>query len=431
MQATKARQNEELQQLYDQYRKKKSKIQEQNQEEISKLQEKGKAEVQRQQEYNRASVNHIRTQTSKNLEEIRNQSDQKLTYEKAKYKKALTLQKEAYEAKLKAREDQSQKLSESLKEDLNSHSKKKDHLRTAQRKELLDIQKEYGGRIEEERKEKQNAYNQLRNRGVQNYQVEKERQEKQILELKKSGTDQVMTEHQQHLAEMDQLKKVHQTQVQDIHKKTDKALAEQNLRMTSSLQAQEQELEAQQKELKTEYEKTIKRDREIFEKEKMRNDAIYKKELHQQREEFQDAFQKNQRHHEESFRRAQDQLASAIYNHKLRSLRQNGENLETEDPFYKMRKLDGKLSETESHYILDAPVPENEKDHIKVTVNDGKLVVQGKRSFKDDIRSEGHRVATSSYQSFREELPLGRPVVENFVESKWENGHLRVKIPKA
>ena len=56
--------------------------------------------------------------------------------------------------------------------------------------------------------------------------------------------------------------------------------------------------------------------------------------------------------------------------------------------------------------------------------------MSGKRAFNDDVKAEDRRFTTNSYQSFREEIPLSKPVAEKLVEKSYSNGVLKVKIPK-
>ncbi len=101
------------------------------------------------------------------------------------------------------------------------------------------------------------------------------------------------------------------------------------------------------------------------------------------------------------------------------------------DSFYNFVHADSKIEETPTHYFVSSRVPEHEKENVKMHVSDGKVVVQGARRFEDKIDTGEGKLATNSYQTFREELPLERPVHEKLVERTYENGVLTLKIPKA
>ena len=101
------------------------------------------------------------------------------------------------------------------------------------------------------------------------------------------------------------------------------------------------------------------------------------------------------------------------------------------DPFYQIRHAEATLKETDDHYIVEAKVPEHEKDNVKLWVKDDKVVVQGNRMFADNVAAEDVKLETNSYQTFRQEIPLSHPVREKFATRVWENGVLKLKVPKA
>ncbi|NJL25600.1 MAG: Hsp20/alpha crystallin family protein [Calothrix sp. SM1_5_4] len=65
---------------------------------------------------------------------------------------------------------------------------------------------------------------------------------------------------------------------------------------------------------------------------------------------------------------------------------------------------------------------------MKVIVKENRVVVHGHRRFQDRVdASDGGKVSTENYQTFREEIPLERPVHEKLALRSWENGVLTVK----
>jgi HSP20 family molecular chaperone IbpA len=101
------------------------------------------------------------------------------------------------------------------------------------------------------------------------------------------------------------------------------------------------------------------------------------------------------------------------------------------DPFYQLNGAQAQVTETDNHYIIQAEVPEHEKDNVKIFVHDDKAVIQGHRKFNDDIQDPEGRLTTNSFQTFRQEIPLDHPVREKFAHRSYENGILTLKIPKA
>jgi HSP20 family molecular chaperone IbpA len=101
------------------------------------------------------------------------------------------------------------------------------------------------------------------------------------------------------------------------------------------------------------------------------------------------------------------------------------------DPFYHLTHTKAQVEETDSHYIVRADVPEHEKDNVKILVKDDKVIVNGQRRFEDRVKDENSQIATNSYQTYREIIPLEHPVREKHIHQSWKDGVLTLRIPKA
>jgi len=96
-----------------------------------------------------------------------------------------------------------------------------------------------------------------------------------------------------------------------------------------------------------------------------------------------------------------------------------------------VKKTDFHLNESEGMYEMKVSIPEKEKDNIKVIVHENKVIVQGQRRFEDKIEQPDNKLSTSSFQSYRQEIPLEHPVLEKYAVHDWKDGILTLKIPKA
>ena len=89
------------------------------------------------------------------------------------------------------------------------------------------------------------------------------------------------------------------------------------------------------------------------------------------------------------------------------------------------------ISETDGEYLIKAELPEVKKDDVKVTLEDGILVIQGeRRREKDDKTTKYHRVERS-YGSFVRSFSLPDQVDENGVKAEYKDGMLNLRIPKS
>ncbi|MDR0534293.1 MAG: Hsp20/alpha crystallin family protein [Verrucomicrobiales bacterium] len=87
--------------------------------------------------------------------------------------------------------------------------------------------------------------------------------------------------------------------------------------------------------------------------------------------------------------------------------------------------------EEDKEYLIKAEIPEVDRDHVKVTVNNGTLTISGERKLeKEDQTKKYHRVERS-YGSFVRSFTLPDQVEARKVTADFKNGLLTVRLPKA
>jgi HSP20 family protein len=87
--------------------------------------------------------------------------------------------------------------------------------------------------------------------------------------------------------------------------------------------------------------------------------------------------------------------------------------------------------EEDKEYLIKAEIPEVDRDHVKVTVNNGTLTISGERKLeKEDQTKKYHRVERS-YGSFVRSFTLPDQVEAGKVAADFKNGLLTVRLPKA
>jgi HSP20 family molecular chaperone IbpA len=80
--------------------------------------------------------------------------------------------------------------------------------------------------------------------------------------------------------------------------------------------------------------------------------------------------------------------------------------------------------------VIEAYVPEHEKDNIKVVVKDDSASISGKRAFKDEIEDDSRKLSTSSYQTFREEFAFEKPVITEGMTRERNGDYVTFWVPK-
>jgi HSP20 family protein len=84
--------------------------------------------------------------------------------------------------------------------------------------------------------------------------------------------------------------------------------------------------------------------------------------------------------------------------------------------------------ETEEAYLIFAELPGVRRDDIQLQVRDGRLELSGRR--QPLVENRNFLRMERSYGPFRRTFDLGTPVDENGITAGFEQGVLRVQVPK-
>ncbi len=88
------------------------------------------------------------------------------------------------------------------------------------------------------------------------------------------------------------------------------------------------------------------------------------------------------------------------------------------------------VAESDDELILTADLPGLTKDQIQVRIEDGALLIAGDRKFVNEDKQTGYHRIERSYGSFKRYFSLPDTVQPDKVEAKYENGVLKVTLPK-
>ncbi|WP_455377067.1 Hsp20/alpha crystallin family protein [Petrachloros mirabilis] len=89
------------------------------------------------------------------------------------------------------------------------------------------------------------------------------------------------------------------------------------------------------------------------------------------------------------------------------------------------------ISESAGEYVIKAELPEVKKEDVKVTVEDGVLIIQGeRRQEKEEKGKRFHRVERS-YGSFVRSFSLPESVDESGTKAEYKDGVLTLHLPKS
>src|SRR5438093_6187591 len=89
------------------------------------------------------------------------------------------------------------------------------------------------------------------------------------------------------------------------------------------------------------------------------------------------------------------------------------------------------ITEDEKEYLITAELPELKKDDVKVTVENGVLIISGERKFeKEEKKKKYHRVERG-YGTFMRSFALPDDADGNKVKAEFKSGVLTVHVPKS
>lgn len=88
------------------------------------------------------------------------------------------------------------------------------------------------------------------------------------------------------------------------------------------------------------------------------------------------------------------------------------------------------ISETKSHYVIKAQLPDVERDDVHVAIENGVLTISGERKFEKEEETETTHRIESMYGKFSRSFTLPTDADESAISAKSRNGMLKVRIPK-
>jgi HSP20 family molecular chaperone IbpA len=136
--------------------------------------------------------------------------------------------------------------------------------------------------------------------------------------------------------------------------------------------------------------------------------------------------------HEQILANIKAKLDSEVNKIQLSTM-QTKKNIETksQDPFYRIEKLEPKLVEQEKSYLVSLNVPEYEKEDVHFVAHGRNLKVTLSKKFQDIVEDEDKSINRSSKtQLYSKEFNVADLVNPKNIQAKYENNVLTFKIDK-
>jgi HSP20 family protein len=89
------------------------------------------------------------------------------------------------------------------------------------------------------------------------------------------------------------------------------------------------------------------------------------------------------------------------------------------------------ISETDTHYVVKVDLPGIPKDDVKIEVSENQLVISGERKEEKETKEKNRYLSERYYGSFQRSFALPAGTDSDKIEAAYDNGELKVSVPKA
>lgn len=101
-----------------------------------------------------------------------------------------------------------------------------------------------------------------------------------------------------------------------------------------------------------------------------------------------------------------------------------------DDSFYKVIDRGSEIKEHSDGYTIKAYVPASEKDDVRLSIQDNKAILSGKRKFQDSVEDKNKKISTNNFQTYHEEFKFDRPVATTGMTRERDGDYMNFFIPK-
>jgi HSP20 family protein len=88
------------------------------------------------------------------------------------------------------------------------------------------------------------------------------------------------------------------------------------------------------------------------------------------------------------------------------------------------------VTEDEKEFLVKAELPDMKKEEVKVTVQDGTLLIKGERRFEKEEKDKKYHRIERSYGCFERAFTLPEGTNPEALTAEYKDGMLKVHLPK-
>jgi HSP20 family molecular chaperone IbpA len=373
-----------------------------NQKEVQKTQDEQSERLHAAQQ----QVKKATEQEIKQINDYRNTNRESHAHMQENANKQLNTLKTELDTKLRARVEDNHKKIEKLEAD---HNRKVSTILAASMQE-------------QSRMEEINA---------KNYKQTKEGLETQFQRMNEQNRHQVQAERDSHIKRIGAVQKEYRTEVEKAEDMNTRSIKNRRDRFDFQKNRQEDYFRKETAELKGRNEAQVRELKSTLNAEVVRSQKQHEDRLDKMRKDFDRVFSTTDKINKETLHNQRENIMRAIANQRKELLSKTKDYGSMQsDPFYSIVDYGSKVEEHENGYIFSTHLPQLEKQNVNVKVSDGKVLLQGARTFNDEVEKDDKKLNTSNYQTFHEEFKLNHPVDEKKVTQFYDQEVLTVFIPR-
>jgi HSP20 family protein len=89
------------------------------------------------------------------------------------------------------------------------------------------------------------------------------------------------------------------------------------------------------------------------------------------------------------------------------------------------------VTEDKDGYLLSLDIPGVSKENVKISYNNGQLVISGERKQEKETKEKNYYRVERSFGKFYRSFNLPQEIKEDQIEASFKDGQLNITIPKA
>jgi HSP20 family molecular chaperone IbpA len=154
--------------------------------------------------------------------------------------------------------------------------------------------------------------------------------------------------------------------------------------------------------------------------------------MEQKQADFKIRFDNQSKEHDKILTDIKNKLAEDIRKAQLATeTKMKSISARSDDPFYRIEKLEPKLTENAKNYFVSLNIPEHEKENVHLVAHGRNLKLTLSKKFEDNVVDEdGTFNKSSKSQLFSKEIATNDLVNPKKIAENYENGVLTFKVDK-